>query len=95
MAIRAYLERQTFDGETPSPDIFWQSKLHLKIGKRCKTSVARGPWRWRSSEESSQVLLKGLEGPRKNGPLPTMQQRRLSQPETNADDPIGASLNRS
>src|SRR5262249_33981554 len=27
-----------------SPDIFWQSKPHSKIGKQCKTSVARtGP----------------------------------------------------
>jgi len=29
---------------TASPDIFWQSKPHSKIGKQCKTSVARtGP----------------------------------------------------
>jgi hypothetical protein len=26
---------------TASPDIFWQSKPHSKIGKQCKTSVAR------------------------------------------------------
>src|SRR5262249_38240678 len=53
---------------TASPDIFWQSKPHSKIGKQCKTSVARtGPPITRLASRSGKTDTRGPKPRLRNG----------------------------